>query len=223
MYRILFVDDSKDNLKRFQEKLGHSFEFVIVDCPNKAIEMAMNEQFDLLLMDVLMPVKNGLQLFSEITNSPWYDGTPIVLKSLSRDEDIKLEALTLTRTDFIGYGMNFDEIEVRLKNQISKHVEDHKIMLGHSFVLDVDNVRAEFNGECLGLTKQEFKILKTLSNKKLIAKYDLIDSVWGERRLLDDNNINTHLANLRKKIEVTPFRVLNVRGKGFYLESPKDH
>ncbi len=119
--------------------------------------------------------------------------------------------------------MSFDEIEIRIKNRISKNLEDHKIILGHSFVLDVDNVRAEYNGECIGLTKQEFKILKTLSNKKLIAKYDLIDTVWGERALLDDNNINTHLANLRRKIEVTPFRVLNVRGKGFYLESLKDH
>ena len=219
MYKILFVDDTLDNLKRFQAKLGHSFDFEIVDCPEKAIELAKNNLYDLYLVDVLMPVKNGLQLFEEITSAPWYDGTPIILKSFSRDEEMKIEALTMTKTDFISYGMSFDEIEVRIKNQINKHVKDHKIILGHSFVLDVDNVRAEFNGECLGLTKQEFKILKVLSCKKLVPKYDLIDTVWGEKTLLDDNNINTHLANLRKKIEVTPFRVTNVRGKGFYLES----
>lgn len=217
MHKILFVDDSADNLKRFESELGDTFEFTTAECPEKAIELAKSGRFDLLLVDVLMPVKNGLQLFDEIVAAPWYEGTPIILKSFSRDEEIKLEALSLTKTDFICFGMSFDEIKVRISNQIHKHQSENVIILGHSFVLDVDNVSAEFKGECLGLTKHEFKILKVLSHRKLVEKYDLIDQVWGKRNSLDDNNINTHIANLRRKMEPTPFKVMNKRGEGFYL------
>ena len=223
MRKILFIDDSPENLIRFKKELGDSFDFSTAETPDKAIEMAKSGHFDLFLVDVLMPIKNGLQLFDEIVAAPWYEGTPVILKSFSRDEEIKLEALTLTKTDFICFGMSFDEIRVRLSNQIYKHESQNIIVLGHSFVLDVDNVRAEFNGQCLGLTKHEFKILKVLSNKKLIEKYELIDIVWGKRNSLDDNNINTHIANLRRKIEPTPFKVINKRGEGFYLDAIFDH
>jgi DNA-binding response OmpR family regulator len=222
MHKILFVDDLNENLARFEKELGDTFEFTTAETPEKAIKLAKTGHFDLFLIDVLMPIKNGLQLFDEIVAAPWYEGTPVILKSFSRDEEIKLEALTLTKTDFICFGMSFDEIRVRLANQIYKHQSQNVIILGHDFVLDVDNVRAEYNGNCLGLTVNEFKILKVLSNKKLIEKYDLIDLVWGKSNSLDDNNINTHIANLRRKIEPTPFKVINKRGEGFYLDAVLD-
>ncbi|WP_127717890.1 response regulator transcription factor [Halobacteriovorax sp. HLS] len=219
MQKILFVDDTIDNLERFKQVLGTHFDFTLASNAETALEYAKSDQFDLFLIDILMPVKNGLQLHDEIVSADWYAGTPIVLKSMSRNEEMKLEALSLTKTDFIGFGMSFDEIRVRLSNQIFRHKREKKIILGHSFVLDVDNVRAEYNGDCLGLTKHEFIILKTLSSKKLVPKYDLIDLIWGNKNIQDDNNINTHIANLRKKIEVTPFKVVNIRGKGYYLDS----
>lgn len=217
MNKILYIDDSKENLERFQYKLGEEFEITTCDCPLKGLELAEQGDFDLILADTLMPNLNGLQFFRAINKAPWYASTPVVLKSLSQDEFLKLEALSLTKTDFLSHAMSFEEIKVRLSNLILRHKSHKKLRLGFSLVLDIDNVQAIYKGECLGLTKQEFKILKTLSAKKLKNKRDLVESVWGEGCVVDDNNINTHLVNLRKKLEVTSHRVTNVRNKGFRL------
>jgi len=221
MAKILYIDDSTENLTRFEEKLSSKFTISTANSASEALELARTGSFDLILMDVLMPGKSGLELYDELVNSDWYDGVPVILKSLSRNEDIKLEALSLTKTDFISYGMSYEEIGIRIENQIEKHDGQSRVILGHSLVLDIENIQALFEGHCLGLTKQEFKILKTLSDKKLKSKNDLVSSVWGKSHFVDDNNINTHLVNLRKKIEVTSFRVKNIRNKGFILDSLK--
>ncbi|WP_290734084.1 response regulator transcription factor [Halobacteriovorax sp. JY17] len=217
MNKILYIDDSKENLERFHYKLNDLFELTLCECPLEGFELARENDYDLILADILMPKMNGLQFYREVTRAPWYASTPIVLKSLSQDESIKLEALEITKTDFLTHGMSFEEIGLRLQNQIHRHRSNKRVSLGFSLILDVDNIQALFENECLGLTKQEFKILKTLSAKKLRSKRDLVESVWGEGCSVDDNNINTHLVNLRKKLEVTPHRVVNIRNKGFLL------
>ena len=217
MNKVLYVDDSKENLERFNYKLGEVFELTLCECPVEAIELAKNNSYDLILSDILMPKMSGLQLFHKITNAPWYASTPIVLKSLSLDESIKLEALEITKSDFLTTGMSFEEISLRLQNQIYRHRASKRIKLGYSLVIDIDAISAVFNDECLGLTKQEFKILKTLSLNKLSSKDALVEAVWGEAHRADDNSINTHLVNLRKKLERTSHRVVNVRNQGFML------
>ncbi|CBW25320.1 putative two-component response regulator [Halobacteriovorax marinus SJ] len=217
MNKILYIDDSKENLERFHQKLSDQFELTLCECPVEGINLAKKNDYDLILADILMPKMNGLKLYSEVTNSPWYSGTPIVLKSLSMEESIKLEALEVTKSDFLTHGMSFDEIALRLSNQIHRHVSHKKIQLGYSLILDIDEVCALYKSEDLNLTKQEFKILKTLSERKLKSKRELVESVWGVGAMVDDNNINTHLVNLRKKLEPTAHRVVNVRNKGFRL------
>ena len=221
MHKILYIDDTKENLERFKFKLGQVFDVTLCECPLKGIELASQNDYDLILSDILMPKMSGLQLFHEITRAPWYASTPIVLKSLSLDESIKLEALEITKSDFLTSGMSFEEISLRLQNQIHRHRSSKRIKLGYSLVIDIDAISVIFNDECLGLTKQEFKILKTLSLNKLSSKEALVESVWGEGHRTDDNNINTHLVNLRKKLEKTSHRVVNIRNKGFLL-SVKD-
>ncbi|OUR98768.1 hypothetical protein A9Q84_04975 [Halobacteriovorax marinus] len=221
MTKILYIDDSQDNLTRFEEKLSSLFDISSESSPEKALDLAKDGRFDLILMDVLMPGKSGLELYHELVNSDWYDGVPVILKSNSRNEEVKLEALSLTKTDFISFGMSYEEIGLRIQNQVGKRAISSRVILGHSLILDIENIQALYEGECLGLTKQEFKILKTLSDKKLKSKRDLVSSVWGESHFVDDNNINTHLVNLRKKIEITSFRVKNIRNKGFILDSLK--
>lgn len=217
MNKILYIDDSKDNLERLSYKLSDMFEFTLCSCPVEGIELAETNDYDLILADILMPGMSGLQLYQRISTAPWYESTPIILKSLSQDESIKLEALEMTKTDFLTHSMSFEEIGLRLKNQIIRHTSNKRVKLGFSLILDIDNVQAIYKDECLGLTKQEFKILKTLSAKKLKSKRELVESVWGQGCTVDDNNINTHLVNLRKKLDITPHRVVNIRNKGFLL------
>ena len=181
-------------------------------------ELAANHDFSLILMDLMLPLKSGEEILRDLRTKK---ATPVIVLSAKNAVSNRIELLRLGADDFICKPFDIDEVLLRI-NAVLRRTEGTKTVLTfRDMKLDLSSKRVFIGDREMVCTAMEYAILELmLSNpNKIFSKRNLFESVTGDDYMSDENTMNVHMSNLRKKIaQITqdPY-IKTVYGMGYRL------
>lgn len=228
MKKILIIED--DSAIRMPLEDDFKFEGYQVDSAStgtEGLEKAMNLDLDIILLDLMLPGMNGLEICKELRRRDI--GTPIIMLTSKSQQFDKVLGLELGADDYVTKPFNLFELRARVKALLRRsEIRNHQtaatlIQLG-PFVLDPSKYLFTKNNETIQLTTIEFALIKLLMQHKgqVLKRDDILNSVWGEEVYVTPRTVDTHIANLRKKIEDNPEQsqwIIGIRGIGYKINS----
>jgi two-component system response regulator MtrA len=216
--KILVVDD--DNALR--EMVGivlsaSGFEPHYCSDGDSALETFQSSQPDLVLLDVMLPGKNGIQVCQEIRK---LSGVPIIMLTAKTETTDVVLGLEAGADDYIVKPFEPSELTARIKARLRPMTASEGTITIGPLVLDVQGHEVLRDGKLISLTPLEFNLLLTLAQKpkQVFTREMLLDTVWGYHYKADTRLVNVHVQRLRSKIEDDPDNpkiVTTVRGIGY--------
>ena len=223
MKKILVVEDDlqiQELIKEFL--LAQNYDVDTADDGVKGYEKIKNNEYDLLIMDVMMPNMDGYSLCKMAKAKT--DAAIIFLTALSEEQD-EVKGFELECDDFITKPFSFNVLIRRVEAVLrrGRKVVDDKV-LSNSIInfeelkLDKESYKVYISDEDIEFTLKEFNILKTLIEfyPRVVTREHLMDNVWGYEYFGDMRVIDAHIKNIRKKI--TKNYIKTVKGVGYVLE-----
>ena len=229
--KILVVDDEKTLVKGIKFNLEN--EGYQVECAYDgaaAVELARNNKFDLLILDVMMPEVDGLEACMRIRE---FSNVPIILLTAKSETEDKVLGLNVGADDYITKPFVPVEVLARVRSQLRRYdrlgskpeTVDGNLTVG-GVTLDDRTKSVTVDGENVSLTPTEYAILHLLMANpgKVFSTKVLYESVWQETALGSEGAVAVHIRHLREKIEINPSepRYLKVVwGQGYKMESDR--
>ncbi len=228
--RALVVDDEKLIVKGIRFSLEQ--DDMQVDCAydgEEALEYARANQYDIILLDVMLPKLTGFEVCQQIRE---FSNVPIVMLTAKGEDMDKILGLEYGADDYITKPFNILEVKARIK-AIMRRMEPKRIMgetapvktVEHGDVrLDCEGRRAFIAGKEIGLTAKEFELLELLMTNpdKVYSRENLLQLVWGADYPGDVRTVDVHVRRLREKIEPNPSEpqyVYTKWGVGYYFRN----
>jgi DNA-binding response OmpR family regulator len=225
---ILLVEDDPDISNMVKTYLNNeTFHVKCVFDGVEAVNAFKHEHFDLVLLDLMLPKLNGINLLQMVRTRSYI---PVIIMSAKDSETDKTLGLGLGADDYITKPFSMVELTARVKAAIRRSTQytvtqiarDTSIIKVHEIELDTENLSATKNGIQINLTSKEWKILCLFfeNQKKVFTKEQIYLSVWGDDYYGDENSINVHISRLREKIEDTPSKpayIKTIWGIGYKL------
>lgn len=230
---ILIVEDEKpisDILKFNLEKEGYKTKQAFDG--EEGLKLSKEEDFDLVLLDVMLPKMDGFQVLRELRT--YKKSIPILLVTAREDEIDKVLGLELGADDYITKPYSVRELMARVKANLRRNISDafalaedesNIIKMGR-LVINSERYEVTKDGNPIDLTRREFELLEYLAKKpeKIFSREALLEQVWGYEYLGDVRTVDVTVRRLREKIEDNssePEYVVTKRGLGYYFKSIK--
>ena len=223
--RILVVDDEKLIVKGIRFSLEQ--EGMEVDCAydgEEALMYAKENEYDLILLDVMLPKMDGFEVCQAIRE---FSDVPIVMLTAKGDDMDKILGLEYGADDYITKPFNILEVKARIKAIMRRTSPERAPQVQSSVIekgdikLDCDSRRLFINDNEINLTAREFELLEILikNENKVYSRESLLKIVWGEDYPGDVRTVDVHVRRLREKIEANPSEPKYVHtkwGVGYY-------
>lgn len=230
--RVLVVDDEKLIVKGIRFSLEQ--DDMQVDCAydgEEALELAGKNQYDIILLDVMLPKLTGFEVCQQIRE---FSNVPIIMLTARGDDMDKILGLEYGADDYITKPFNILEVKARIK-AIMRRTEPRrilgekapaKVVESGDMRLDCEGRRAYIAGREVGLTAKEFEVLELLMlhADKVYSRESLLQLVWGADYPGDVRTVDVHIRRLREKIEQNPSEPKYVHtkwGVGYYYKQQK--
>lgn len=223
--KILVVDDEKLIVKGIRFSLMQ--DDLEVDCAydgEEALEMAKATEYDLILLDVMLPKLDGFQVCQFIRE---FSDVPIIMLTAKGDDMDKILGLDNGADDYITKPFNILEVKARIKaimrrGRKREEKEVATTIEKNGMKIDRTNRRVFIDGKEVSLTAKEFAVLEllALNPDKVYGREELLKLVWGEGYPGDARTVDVHVRRLREKIELTPSSPKYVHtkwGEGYYF------
>ena len=218
MNAIAYIDDDLHNLKFYQELLSDSFKVDTYLNGENFLENIHSKPYDCFVVDIYMPQMNGFDLVSKIRSIERHNKTPVFFVTSSPEDSVKIKSYEFLAADFLDRMTKRDELVARINNRIElSKLFDQDLQVGNLRVIPT-RVEALLDEKRLNLTLIEYKILHFFSlNRNIsLSKQELVSYLWPNE-IVNPNNLNTHMYNLRQKVEGWDHEIIGDRTKGFYL------
>lgn len=227
--KILVVDDEKVLVKGICFNLrSEGYDVEAGYDGAQAVEMARNNDYDLIILDLMMPKIDGLQACVKIRE---FSNVPIIMLTARSEDADKIIGLESGADDYITKPFNILELKARIRALIrragmtsagNKSQDRETLMAGH-IALDLAKRVAIKNGEVIDLTVKEFDLLELLMRNpgRVYSRENLLDLVWGYEYQGDYRTVDVHVRRLREKVELDPASprlILTKWGVGYYLK-----
>ena len=229
MYNILICDDERDIVAALKIYLG-SEDYKIYESYNgrEALEILASNEIHLVLLDIMMPVLDGISTLSYLRERC---NVPVILLSAKSEDTDKILGLNLGADDYITKPFNPLEVIARVKSQLRRYTSLGSALnpsahyVCGNIELDDERKTVTVDGDAVVLTPIEYEILRLLIRNpdKVYSTKDIYAHVWKEDPLGTENKVAVHIRHLREKIEIDPAdpRYLKVIwGKGYKMASP---
>lgn len=216
---VTIVDDVKDNLRSYNELLSPTFNLELIQNPIDLLGFLGKTNTDLILLDLHMPNINGFELYEKFKNS--HPDLPVIFLSGDPSEESIIKGLNLGADDFIVKPVSLRELVARIKNKISmKQIAstNDDIISFDGFKLHCEMQMAEIGEEKIQLTPIEFKLIHLLAkNPNKVFSRDYITNLLWPNIHVQNQNIDTHLSNLRKKLMPFSKYIKTIKSRGYIL------
>ena len=225
--KILLIEDDGDLyslLKYNLEKEG--FAFVGLQTGRGALDLCRRVRPDLVLLDIMLPDSDGLDICKGIRNDVQLAQTPIIFLTARASETDRIVGLELGANDYIVKPFFVREVIARIKLQFRGNNVPARALKAGGIELDRSSCRVTMNGQTLTLTATEFRLLEFLMGRPgvVFSREQLLNGVWGQDRAVTDRTVDVYVLRLRQKIEADaaePRLIHSVRGFGYSFE-PRD-
>lgn len=227
MYRILICDDQKDIVNALKIYLTpEGYDLYEAYNGQEAVELCRKTTMDLILLDVMMPVMDGVTATAKIRE---FSNAPIILLTAKSETEDKVLGLNVGADDYITKPFVPVEVLARIRSQLRRYsrmdtrTEDKETLTIGGISLDDRTKSVTVEGEPVSLTPTEYSILHLLMSNpgKVYSTKALYEAVWQEAALGSEGSVAVHIRHLREKIEINPSepRYLKVMwGQGYKLE-----
>ena len=219
---LIIEDDPGISLSLKDEFESEAYEVATADDGEKGLEAARIQQPDLIILDIMLPVLDGYEVCKRLRMEG--NRAPIIMLTVKDKEIDKVLGLELGADDYVTKPFSLRELLARAK-ALLRRTEELPIDLGaYSFgkiELNFKKYEATKQGKNLDLTPLEFHLIKLLIQRKgeVLTRDDFLDGIWGEDNLsVSDRTVDSHIANIRKKIEddpADPQHIISIRGVGY--------
>jgi two-component system alkaline phosphatase synthesis response regulator PhoP len=220
---ILVVEDDPGIRLSVKDELASvGYEVFTADDGHKAVAAARQRTPDLIILDVMLPGLDGYEICKTLRREG--SAIPIIMLTVRDKEVDRILGLELGADDYVTKPFSLGELTARVKALLRRTGERPADVTSYSFgtiELDFEKYEAKKKGRRLDLTPLEFQMLRLFIRKKgrVLTRDDFLDGVWGEDNVsVAFRTVDSHIVNLRKKIEDTPARpkhILSVRGVGY--------
>ena len=216
--RVLVVDDEKLIVKGIR--------FSLLQDGEEALEMAKATEYDLILLDVMLPKMDGFEVCQQVRE---FSDVPIIMLTAKGDDMDKILGLDYGADDYITKPFNILEVKARIKAIMRRgRKKDEKekpgnILEKHDMKIDRENRRVFIEGVEVNLTTKEFDVLELLATNpdKVYSREQLLELIWGSDYPGDARTVDVHIRRLREKIEKLPSNpkyVYTKWGVGYYFK-----
>ncbi len=220
-FKIAVIDDDESVRRSLVLNLEHSGFTVVEACDGEqGLEVIEAEHPDLIIMDVMMPKKDGLQACKEVRQLGI--STPLILLTARSAEVDKVLGLDLGADDYLAKPFGMLELIARVKALLRRGQSAREVDKVHfsDVVVDFKAYKAERNSTPLELSAREYRLLRYLVCKggSVVTRDELLDEVWGYNSYPSTRTVDNHIARLRQKIEENsedPKHILTVHGVGY--------
>jgi DNA-binding response OmpR family regulator len=221
MKKIVLIEDDSDLfslLKYNLEKEG--FLMVGSQTGKGAIDLCRRERPDLILLDIMLPDSDGLDICKGIRSHPELAHIPVIFLTARATETDRIVGLELGANDYIVKPFFVRELIARIKIQFRSQGAPQRTLKAGGLEVDRESLRVKLNETALQLTATEFKLLEFLMTRPgiVFSREQLLDSVWGHDRAVTDRTVDVYILRLRQKIEddpAAPIFIRSVRGFGY--------
>ena len=220
MNKILVVEDDLDIQELLQNFLQESgYDITVANDGLEAINLFSDNDFDLILLDILLPKIDGFSVCEFIRKK---SQIPIIILTALNGEKEQIKGLDLQVDDYITKPFSMPvlvrKIAAVLRRASKTPDQEHKTMSYDNLILDFDDYTASVNGISYELTQREFEVLRELllNRGRILTRQNLLNKLWKYDFYGDERVIDTHIKNLRKKLNIT--FIQTIRGVGYKID-----
>ena len=204
MKKIVLIEDDADLfglLKYNLEKEG--FAFAGAQTGRGAVELCRRERPDLVILDVMLPDVDGLEICKELRKDPKLGDVPIIFLTARVSETDRVVGLELGANDYVVKPFFIRELIARIKTHLRVPSPPARTARSGPLELDRSSCRVLLNGKPIELTATEFRLLDFLMGRPgvVFSREQLLDAVWGRDRAVTDRTVDVYILRLRQKIE----------------------
>ncbi|MDA8527492.1 response regulator transcription factor [Opitutaceae bacterium] len=228
--KILIVDDEPDvaDLVAYNLKTK-GFDTETVNDPTHSIGVARTMMPDLVILDVMMPEINGIQICRLLRAEPQLKNVPVIFLTAKVEEDDRVQGLESGADDYICKPFSIKELVLRVQNILRRTSEKEDgvgvTLIVGSIELDVDRYEVKIGGEVIDLTATEFKLLHLLMERRgrVQTREHLLLNVWNYETEIETRTVDTHVRRLREKLGAEAEWIETIRGVGYRMAERKVH
>ena len=231
MPNILICDDEIDIVNALKIYLSDP-DYTLLEAHNgkEAVDIVNREDIHLILMDIMMPVMDGITAMSKIREN---SNVPIILLTAKSEDADKILGLNVGADDYITKPFNPLEVSARVKSQLRRYLkfgsgnQVSDVLVIGGIELNDKSKEVTIDGESTQLTPKEFEILKLFMSHpgEVFTPKDIYRKVWGEDPMGQDGTVAVHIRHLREKVEIDPANPRYIKvvfGQGYKIDRGRE-
>lgn len=222
MKKVLIADDEQDILEILQFNL-EAEGYLVETAANgiSAIEKANSFLPDLIILDVMMPFKNGIEVCNHLRKQPEFKKTLIIFLTAKSDDTTEVKGLESGADDYLSKPIRprvlMSKVNALFRRVPSNNNESDKLILGD---LEINRTAytVTYKGEEITLARKEFELLSLLASnpKKVFLRTEILSQIWGNDVIVGDRTIDVHIRKIRQKLNMDCIKT--IKGVGYKLE-----
>jgi two-component system alkaline phosphatase synthesis response regulator PhoP len=219
--KILIVDDEPDILEILEYNLkNEGYDTILAKDGEEGLQKAKQYKPDLIILDVMMPIKNGMEVCKILRSLPEFNQTIIIFLTAVNDEFSHIKGLESGGDDFISKPVT-PKILVTKVNALFRRViqqETSNIIVINDLTIDPVQFLVEHKGQQILLAKKEFELLYLLASKpgRVFLRNEILSQIWGNEVIVGDRTIDVHIRKIRQKLDMDC--ITTVKGVGYKFE-----
>ncbi len=220
--KILIVDDEPDIVEFISYNLKNKGYLIATAGDGvEAIRKAKDFRPDLILLDIMMPKKDGIETIRELKQMPDLEDTIIIFLTALSDEKYEIDGLKAGADDYIAKPIKPELLATRIASALRRlrkdDIEEQKLVFGE---LEINKTKFSvyYKGEEILLAKKEFELLSLLASKpgRVFLRNEILQRVWGTDVIVGDRTIDVHIRKIRQKVGID--LITTVKGVGYKFE-----
>jgi two-component system alkaline phosphatase synthesis response regulator PhoP len=223
--RVLVVEDENDiaGLIKHTLERGGEIQVAIVGSGDAALKAVGDDAPDLIILDLNLPVLNGLEVCRILRARPNTARVPIIMLTARTSESDRVIGLDVGADDYVTKPFSLRELAARVRavlrrrSGVTEETTAPAIYRGMHLVADFDAVSVAVDGESVRLTRREFELLRYLveNRNRVLSRDRLLERVWGYDRLIETRSVDVHVGRLRGKLRAAGRQIETVVGLGY--------
>lgn len=226
---ILAVDDEIHILELLKYNLeANGYHVKTVETGEQALEILKNEKIDAVLLDLMLPQIDGLEVLRQIRTTEKIKKMPVIMLTAKGDKFDRVLGLEMGADDYISKPFSIRELQARVKallrrveeDKKEEPQEDKKVISTHGLVIGLETRSVSKNGVPIEMSLKEFELLKLLAENpgRVYSRDVLLEKIWSYEYIGETRTVDVHIRHIRKKIEEddsNPMFIKTVRGFGY--------
>jgi two-component system alkaline phosphatase synthesis response regulator PhoP len=218
--KVLIADDEPDIIEILKYNLvNEGYEVITAKDGDDALEKAKKTKPDLIVLDVMMPKKNGVEVCELLRIQPAFKDTLILFLTALNDESTQIKGLETGADDYISKPVS-PKVFITKVNSLFRRlpVDDASILTINDLIIDPVKFLVQYKGDDFSLAKKEFELLYMLASKpgRVFLRNEILNQVWGAEVIVGDRTIDVHIRKIRQKLGIDC--ITTVKGVGYKFE-----